>query len=232
MQVEVWSDVVCPWCYVGKRNLESALAQFAHADEVELVWRSFQLDRDAEQGPGESTAAALARKLSRTHAEVAQMQAQLTETAASVGLEYHLADTRSGNTADAHRLLHLARERGLQARLKERLLAAYFTEGQELFSHKALGRLAGEAGLDTDEVTAVLAGTDYAEAVQSDVDLGRSFGITGVPFFVVDRTYGVSGAQPVASLLEVLDQAWAASHPLSMATTGAGGACEGGSCAV
>ena len=231
MQVEVWSDVVCPWCYVGKRNLESALGQFAHAAEVELVWRSFQLDPDAEHGPGEPTAAALARKLSRTPAEVAQMQAQLTETAASAGLEYHLADTRSGNTADAHRLLHLARERGLQGRLKERLLAAYFTEGQELYSQEALVRLAGEAGLDGDEVMRVLAGTDYAQAVQSDVDLGRSFGITGVPFFVVDRTYGVSGAQPAAALLQVLDQAWAASHPLSMVTTGFGGACEGDTCA-
>ncbi len=232
MQVEIFSDVVCPWCYIGKRRFEQALERFPHAGEVQVTWRSFELDSAAPRGTGGPTLPALARKYGMTQAHAAEMQAHMTEVAAEVGLDFHLDLTRKGNTVDAHRLLHLAAEHGVQGQVKERLLKAYFTEGRPVFTHADLARLGAEAGLDADVAARALADGSYATEVAADLDLARSFGISGVPFFVVDRAYGVSGAQPAQALLQVLEQAWAASHPLTMVSTGSGGTCDDGSCVV
>src|SRR3712207_1685323 len=154
MQVEVWSDVVCPWCYIGKRRLEAALERFPHRDSVEVVWRSFQLDPSVPEGETHPTLPALAAKYGRPVAEMRAMMRHVEETAAGEGLEYHLADGVSGNTLLAHELLHLAAERGVQGEVKERLLHAYFEEARPVFDVDSLAALAVEAGLDEAEVRA------------------------------------------------------------------------------
>ena len=233
MRVEIWSDVVCPWCYVGKRRFETALAAFPHRDEVEVVWRSFELDPTAPRERVGDYARLLADKYGFPVAQGQQMIDTMTATAAQDGLDLHFEIARVGNTFDAHRLLHLARDRGVQDAVKERLVHATFTEGEPIGDPEALVRLVAEAGLDADEARAVLAGDDYAAQVRADQAQARAYGITGVPFFVVDGTYGVSGAQPAEALGQVLATAWAQSRPLAMVSP-AGGApgCDDGSCAV
>ena len=230
MQVEVWSDVVCPWCYIGKRKLETALSRFPHADQVEVVWRSFQLDPSIPEGHTEATLPALAAKYGRSVAEMAQMQQRVEAVAAGEGLEYHLADGVSGNTLLAHQLLHLAADRGLGGVMSERLMRAYFTEQRSVFDVQSLVPLAVEVGLDAEEVRAALTDRRYLGAVHEDIDTARALGATGVPFFVVDRTYGAAGAQPAEVLLELLERAWSDSHPL--VTVPAAEGCEDGACAV
>ena len=230
MQVEVWSDVVCPWCYIGKRKLETALSRFAHADEVEVVWRSFQLDPSIPEGHTEATLPALAAKYGRSVEEMAQMQRRVEEVAAGEGLEYHLAQGISGNTLLAHQLIHLAAEHGLGGAMKERLLHAHFTEQRSVFDLDALVQLAVEVGLDADEARAALTDRRYLAAVHEDIETARALGATGVPFFVVDRKYGAAGAQPAELLLQILERAWAEANPLI--TVPAAEGCEDGSCAV
>jgi predicted DsbA family dithiol-disulfide isomerase len=214
MQVEVWSDVVCPWCYIGKRRLEAALERFAHRDEVEVVWRSFQLDPGVAEGETHETLPVLAAKYG---ASVDQMRATMTrveQVAADEGLEYHLAEGVSGNTSLAHELLHHAAEHGRQGELKERLLRAYFTEARPIFDVDSLVSLATEVGLDAAEARAALTERRHRAAVSEDAATAQLLGATGVPFFVVDRRYGAAGAQPAALLLQLLERAWADSHPL------------------
>ena len=213
VRIEVWSDVVCPWCYIGKRRLAAALARFPHRDEVEVVWRSFQLDPSVPEGGTHATLPALAAKLGRPVEDVRAMMRHVEETAAGEGLHYDLAGGTSGNTLPAHEVLHLAAERGLQGAVKERLLHAHFEEGRSVFDAGSLATLAGEAGLDAAEVHAALADRRYRPAVLDDVRTARELGATGVPFFVVDRRYGAAGAQPADLLLQVLEQAWADAHP-------------------
>ncbi len=213
MQIEIFSDVVCPWCYIGKRRLEQALSTFPHAAEVTITYRSYQLDPTAPRRSDQTVEQHLATKYGRTLDEARQMNQRVSDIAATVGLDFRLADAQRGNTFDAHRLLQLAAARGLQAELKERLMKAYFTEGTLISDHDQLAALAVEIGLDGAEVGAVLAGDDYADDVRADLALARGFGITGVPFFVVDRTYGVSGAQEAATLTDVLQRAWTDAHP-------------------
>jgi predicted DsbA family dithiol-disulfide isomerase len=233
VKVEIWSDVVCPWCYVGKRRFEQALARFAHRDDVSVVYRSFELDPDAPASRPGTYGEHLARKYGMTVERAAQLHAQMTETAAADGLELRFDRLRAGNTFDAHRLLHLARDRGVQGELKERLLAATFTDGEPIAEHDTLVRLATDVGLDETEVRAVLTSTRYADDVRADEQQARAYGITGVPFFVVDARYGVSGAQPADVLLEVLETAYRESTPLTVVTgPGTGEACEGDGCAV
>ena len=208
MTIEIWSDVVCPWCYVGKRRLEHALEQFAHRDQVELTWRSFQLDPSAPPQRTHSSAEHLAAKYGMSVEQARETNAQMTEMAAGEGLEYHLDRTRGGNSFDAHRLIHLAAAHGRQDEMKERLMRAYFTEGEPLGDKEILVRLASEAGVDAREARAALDGEAYADAVHADEELAARIGIRGVPFFVLDRRYGVSGAQPAELLLQALDQAW------------------------
>ena len=207
LSIEIWSDVVCPWCYVGKRRIETALAQFDHRDDVELRWRSFELDPYAPPEREHSSAEHLADKYGMSLEQAESSNAQMTELAASEGLEYHLDRTRGGNSFAAHRLIQRAVEDGLQDAMKERLMRAYFTEGEAIGDHDTLIRLAGEVGIDGE---AALSDQQYADAVRGDEALAARIGIRGVPYFVLNRRYGVSGAQPPELLLQALDKAWPA----------------------
>jgi predicted DsbA family dithiol-disulfide isomerase len=235
LQVEVWSDVVCPWCYIGKRRLESALEQFPHRDQVEVVWRSFQLDPSVPEGTTHPTLPALAAKYGTSEEAMRANMARVEQVAADEGLDYHLADGVSGNTLLAHELLHLAAEHGTRNELKERLLHAYFEEGRPLFDIDSLVPFAVEVGLDEAEVREALTDRRYLAAVRAEGATAQALGATGVPFFVVDRTYGAAGAQPAELLLQLLERAWADAHPLvtvPAATASPAHPCEDGTCAV
>jgi predicted DsbA family dithiol-disulfide isomerase len=216
VRIDIWSDVVCPWCYIGKRRFESALADFEHAAEVEVVWHSYQLDPGAPSEPTDSVAAHLGRKYGGGEAAGAQMIDRVEAVAAEDGLVYRLHQAQRANTVDAHRLLHLALEESgpaAQDRLKEALLAAYFTEARNVADHDVLRETAAGAGLDATRVDEVLASREYAADVQADIDQAHAYGSSGVPFFVIDGRYGVSGAQPAEVFLQVLAQAWAERTP-------------------
>ncbi len=237
MRVEIWSDVVCPWCYIGKRRFESALARFEHRDEVEVVWRAFELD---PAGPIEREGAytdRLASKYGVLLSEAEAMVERMTRTGDDEGVDMRFDLARPGNTFDAHRLIHLGLERGVQDAVKERLLAATFTEGRPIGRADTLVELAVEAGLVEDEAREVLSGDRFAAEVRADEQLARSLGITAVPFFVVDRAYGVPGAQNPDVLLDVLRQAWGEGRPAAAAAVADPAAahdeaCEGDTCAV
>jgi predicted DsbA family dithiol-disulfide isomerase len=209
VKVDIWSDVVCPWCYIGKRRFEAALARFPHRDEVDIVWRSFELDPAAPPTAElrGTHAEQLQAKFGRSRAEIDQMLARVTAMAAAEGLDFRFDLNRGGNSFDAHRLLHLAKAHGVQDPLKERLDRGTFTEGLAVSDHGELTALAVEAGLDEAEVRDVLAGDRYADAVRDDQAQARAYGITGVPFYVLDGRYGVSGAQPAEHFLQALTQA-------------------------
>ena len=208
MRIDVWSDLVCPWCYIGKRRLERALAEWPVAPQVEIVHRSFQLNPSAPKGETSSRRDYLRAKYGWSPAQAAKIDADMEQRAAVDGLEYHLtADGRTGNTFDAHRLVHLALERGRQDEAVERLFRAYFTEQRSLFDKESLEQLAADAGLDADDARSILAGTDYADAVAADINEARMLGVSGVPFFVFDRKLGLSGAQPVDVFVDALRQA-------------------------
>ncbi|HTA34515.1 MAG TPA: DsbA family oxidoreductase [Solirubrobacteraceae bacterium] len=215
MEVEIWSDVACPWCYIGKRRFEAALAEFEHRDEVRVRWRSFELDTEAPSEREGDRAEHLARKYGMTLEQARAAEQQLTDVAAGEGLEFRFDIARSGNTFDAHRVVHLAESHELQDAIKERLLRAYFTEGQLLSDHDTLVRLAGEVGLDEDEVRELLAGDRYAQEVRDDERTAGELGISAVPTFVLDRRLGAAGAQPPDALLELLRQGWAKRSPAS-----------------
>lgn len=240
MRIEIWSDVVCPWCFVGKRRLERALDSFEHADQVEVVWRSFQLDpsapRHAHGAEPQLTTPVLARKYGRSEEEMRDMQQQLIDLAAEEGLAFRLFETVHTSTRDAHRLLHLALDEGgipLQSRLKEALLSAYFEDAADVGDREVLRREALSLGLDPERLEEVLSGEEYADAVAADIDAAQDLGVSGVPFFVVDRRYAVSGAQPTEVFSRLLEQAWSEAHPPVQVVAGAqGDACgiDGSAC--
>jgi len=234
VNVEIWSDVVCPWCYIGKRRFESALAQFPHRDDVHIVWRSFELDPNAPQQYPGTLDEMLAAKMHTTTERAAAMNARVIGLAAGEGLDYHLDQAHPGNTFAAHRLLHLARERGLQAEAKERLMQGYFTEGMPVGDAEALVAAVAEIGIGADEARAVLAGDDYSAEVTADEQRAAAFGIHGVPFVAIDERYGISGAQPAVVFLQALETAWAAAHPLTIvgSDTADGEVCADDSCAI
>jgi predicted DsbA family dithiol-disulfide isomerase len=234
MKIDIWSDVVCPWCYIGKRRFEAALADFEHAGDVEVRWRSFELDPNAPDSREvtRSQAELLAEKMGRPLEQVRAMQAQVTSVAASVGLDYRLDQTRPGNSLDAHRLLHLALEHGLQDELKERFDAATFTEGLSVSDPDELSRLAVEVGLDEGRVRQVLDSDEFADAVRADESQARAYGISGVPFFVIDGRYGVSGAQESDAILGVLRQAWQERRPIQVVAGEGAPACDGDDCSI
>lgn len=232
MKVEIWSDVVCPWCYVGKRRFETALAAFEHRGDVEVHWRSYELDPDAPAVREGDPVQRLADRYGMTRAQALAANARLTDMAAAEGLEFHLDTARGGNTFDAHRLLHLAADNGIQDTVKERFMLAYFTQSEPVGDHETLTRLAIDAGLDETDVKAVLTSDKYAADVVADEQQAAAYGISGVPFFVVGGRYGVSGAQSPDVLLQTMRTAYAEAHPLTMVTAAADGACEGDACAV
>jgi predicted DsbA family dithiol-disulfide isomerase len=205
VKIEIWSDIVCPWCYIGKRRLERALEDAG--EDVAVVWRSFELDPSAPTEPIERLDEALAGKYGTTVEEARVMMDRMTQTAAEEGLELRFDIARRGNTFDAHRLLHFARTRDLQPAMKERLFRAYMTEGRAISDREELARLAGEVGLDADEVRAMLEGDALADEVRRDQARAREIGIRGVPFFVFDGRLAVSGAQPSEVFAGALRQA-------------------------
>ena len=208
MRIDVWSDLVCPWCYIGKRRLERALVDLPGTPDVEIVHRSFQLNPSAPMGTTSRRREYLMAKYGWSAAKAAQIDAEMEQRAAADGLEYHLSENGlTGNTLDAHRLVHLARERGRQDAVVERFFRGYFTEQQSLFDAESLVALAVDAGLERDDVQRVLAGTDYTDAVVADAHEARALGVSGVPFFVFNQRLGVSGAQPVEVFSEALSQA-------------------------
>jgi predicted DsbA family dithiol-disulfide isomerase len=208
VKVEIWSDVVCPWCAIGKARFERAVAEFGHGDEVEVVWRSFELDPTAPRRLEGDLVDRLADKYGMAREQAEASQARLTSMAVEEGLEFRFDRAQTGNTFDAHRLLHLAADHGFQGALKDRLFRAYFTEGEPIGDPDTLRRLAVEVGLEPTEVDRVLAGDAYADAVRADEAEAQALGVTGVPFFVVDRRFGVSGAQSSDLLVDVLTEAW------------------------
>jgi predicted DsbA family dithiol-disulfide isomerase len=212
LRIDVWSDIACPWCYVGKRRLETALARFSrepNAPAVEVVWRAFELDPSAprERPTDQGYAGRIAKKYGSSVKEAEGMVTRMADVARADGLDFRFDRIRPGNTFDAHRVLHLAAERGKQDAVKERYLLGYMTEGERIGDAETLVRLAAEAGLDAEEVRSTLAGDAYAAEVREDEDLARELGINGVPFFVLGETYAISGAQPADLLYRALAQA-------------------------
>jgi predicted DsbA family dithiol-disulfide isomerase len=225
VEVEIWSDIACPWCYVGKRRFEAALARFEHRDRVSVTWRSFELDPGAPRERQGDRAARLAQKYGMTLERAREAEQQLTAVAAAEGLDFRFDIARSGVTFDAHRIVHLAAENGLQDAMKERLLRAYFTEGQLMSDHDTLVRLAVEVGLAEDPARELLSGDGYAAEVRNEEHTAGALGISAVPTFVIDRALGASGAQPPDALLALLRQGWAARAPQPAIVGGDGDAC-------
>jgi predicted DsbA family dithiol-disulfide isomerase len=210
LKVDIWSDIACPWCYIGKRRFESALNGFEHKPLVSVTWRSFELDPSApaQRDTSQRYAERLAHKYSQPVAQAEQRIAQIVSLAAAEGLPFDFEQIKPGNTFDAHRLLHLAHDRGLGDAFKERLLRGYLCEGVAIGDRSSLLSLADQFGMNADEAQGVLSSDSYASAVRADQREAMELGIRGVPFFRIGR-YGVSGAQPAEVLLQGLQQAWA-----------------------
>ncbi len=208
MKIEIWSDIVCPWCYIGKRRFEAALAGFAHHDSVQVVWRSFELDPDAPQSLGMPLNEMLAKKYGMSLAEASSANERVTTIAAAEGLAYRLDIAKTGNSFAAHRLVHLAGTRGIAEALQERLMKAYFSDGLAISDPEVLIRLAAEAGMDAGEARTALEGGAFADEVRSDEERAAQFGINGVPFFAIEEQWGISGAQPVEVFKNALSESW------------------------
>jgi predicted DsbA family dithiol-disulfide isomerase len=209
MEIHIWSDIVCPWCYLGKRRFEHALALFDHRDQLHVTHRSFQLDPSRPRHQTTNRREMLKTKYQLSDQQVRDMDARMEHLADIEGLEYHLTDAGlTGNTLDAHQLLQLGKARGIQDAVIERLYRAYFTEQRSVFDRESLVGLAGDAGLDQIEARDVLERDAYADAVAADVREARSLGVNGVPFFVLGGRYGVSGAQATEVFSEALTKAW------------------------
>jgi predicted DsbA family dithiol-disulfide isomerase len=206
MIIDVWSDVVCPWCFIGKRRLEKALSLFEHRDEVVIRHRAFQLQ--PEIATTVPTKAYLAEKYRMAEAQVEEMQANVCAIADGEGLCYNLDETLSGNTFDAHRLLLWAATIDKQDELLEAMYSAYFEKSQPLFTHEDLIKVSAVAGINSEDVTALLQSNQFNEEVLNDRALASQLGATGVPFFVIDMKYGISGAQPLEAFTQTLNTAW------------------------
>lgn len=220
MHVEIWSDIACPWCYVGKRRFEAALARFPHRDDVRVTWRSFELDPAAPAAYVEPATERLAAKYGITPEQAAAAHRQLTEVAAGDGIEMRFDLARGGSTFDAHRLLHLAAEHGRQDDVKERLMRARMSAGELVSDPAVLARIADEAGLPADETRELLDGDRFADAVRADERTAAELGIRAVPFFAIDRAIGGAGAQDVETMTALLERAWAAHGPLAVEAEG------------
>lgn len=207
MQVEIWSDVICPWCYIGKRRFETALANFAQRDNVTIVWRSFELDPKSPPQYPVTLEEMLSKKYGVSPQEASAMNARVTGLAKEVGLEYHLSKARPGNTFDAHRLLHFAASKQLGDKATEIVMNAYFSESLAVGDRAALAKLAPEFGIPESEALSMLESDAYTAEVRADEARAAKFGVTGVPFFVIDEKVGISGAQPVEAFSQALQQA-------------------------
>jgi predicted DsbA family dithiol-disulfide isomerase len=221
MHVDIWSDIACPWCYIGKRRFEQALAGFEHGDEVQVTWRSFELDPEAPAERTGDLVSLLAAKYGMSVEQARASQDQLVQTAAAEGLDFRFDIARSGLTFDGHRIIHLAGEHDLADAMKERLLRAYFTEGELISDHDGLVRMAAEVGVPESAAREVLAGDRFADEVRADEILAQRLGIGAVPTFVVDRRLAVSGANPPDQLLNLLRQGWEQQPQITVPDAGA-----------
>ncbi len=212
LRVEIWSDVACPWCYIGKRRFAAALDGFAHREHVVVRWRSYLLSPEAPVGSPLTEAQMLAQAKGLPLDAVEEMFAHVTAVAAGVGLTYRFDTVRPANTFDAHRLVHLARRHGddVADRTVEALMSAHFEQGLAVDDRDVLVGVAADVGLDPDAARRALAGDDAADDVLADLDEGRTVRVSGVPFFVLDRRFGVSGAQPTELFARALERAWSA----------------------
>jgi predicted DsbA family dithiol-disulfide isomerase len=208
VEVDIWSDIACPWCAIGRANFETALSRWEHRGDVVVTWHSFELDPGAPAERKGDLVERLARKYGVSVDEARAGQERVTAIAANAGLDFHFEKARSGNTFDAHRMVHLAAAHGKAGEMNERLFRAYLEEGELISDHETLARLAAEVGLPEGEVTETLATERYAEDVRLDESTAHALRITGVPFFVFDKRYGASGAQPPEVITQLLDRAW------------------------
>lgn len=230
MKVEIWSDIVCPFCYIGKRKFEKALEEFNAKDRVEIIWRSFQLDPDMEYVPEQSVHEYLGRRKGGTTADGRRMNDSMAGMAKEVGLDYDFDNAIINNTLDAHRLLHFAKERNVQNEMKERLFKAYYTEGKNIGDKETLAQLAEEVGLAANEVKTVLSGDAFVDAVRQDQYEAQQVGVRGVPFFVFNDKYAVSGAQPSEVFAQVLEKVWEEEKPALIVTQDKGFCTTDGVC--
>ncbi|MFD0713806.1 DsbA family oxidoreductase [Paenibacillus sp. GCM10027626] len=226
MKVEIWSDFVCPFCYIGKRRFEAALQQFSNKGAVEVVFKSFELDPNAKRDGNPSVYDMLAAKYGMSREQAIANTNNLAQQAKALGLDYYFDRTILTNTFDAHRLTHFAATKGKLAEMTERLLKAHFTDTLHIGHQDTLADLAAEIGLDRDEALRVLTSSDYANEVRADEEEARRIGVKGVPSFVINRKYAISGAQPSEVFLEGLQKAWEEDHPLTVL----GGSAEGAVC--
>ena len=208
MKIEIWSDIMCPFCYIGKRRLEEALATFPQKDEVEIEWKSFQLDPTITAQPGKNVYEYLAERKGMSVEQSMQMHQQVIESAKSVGLDYHFEKAVIANSFDAHRLIQLAKTKGLGDAAEERIFSAYFTEGEDAGNRETLLKLGQEIGLDGEEIRKTLENGTFSSEVYADIEEAQQLGVRGVPFFVFDRRYAVSGAQPTEVFTQTLEKAF------------------------
>ncbi|EFM08640.1 DSBA oxidoreductase [Paenibacillus curdlanolyticus YK9] len=234
MQIEVWSDFACPFCYIGKRRLEAGLEQFEHKNHVDVVYRSFELALDADVHIPHDVHDMLAQKYGMTREKAVEMNANLTEQAAQVGLDFRFDTLVLTNTFDAHRLSHFGGHYGKRSEVTELLLRAYFTDSKHLGDHATLLDIAEEAGLDREEAAEALRSGRFADAVRAEEQEANQLGVRGVPFYVINRKYAVSGAQPPEVFLQALQQAWEDANPIQLVNTGgsAAGVCTDDGCAI
>ena len=209
MKVEIWSDIMCPFCYIGKRRFEAAMSAFEFSGKVSVEWHSFQLDPDIQPADGKNLHAYLSERKGISLEQSVNMHRQLTEMAKDAGLEYHFDKAVIANSFDAHRFIQFAKTAGKDDAAEERLFRAYFTEGKDISDHEVLTELGKDIGLEEDQVAAALKDDSYAYKVRQDIDEAAQLGIRGVPFFVFNRKYAVSGAQPEEMFLQALQQSFA-----------------------
>ncbi|MBB2157866.1 DsbA family oxidoreductase [Gluconacetobacter diazotrophicus] len=232
MKLEIWSDYACPYCYIGKRFLEAALAEFEHAREVEIVFRAFELDPTSGPAVTTTTLDRIMRKYGKSRSDAQAMIDHITSMGERCGLDMRYASVRYTNTFDAHRLTKFAEQHGRGADMTERLFRAYFTDNSPLADHDVLVGLAQDVGLDGDAVRAMLTNTDFAEDVRRDETHASQAGIHGVPFFILDGAYTLSGAQPKAQLLAALRQSWKEARKTASENPTTGMACDSTGCVI
>lgn len=208
MKIEIWSDVVCPFCYIGKRKLEKAIEKFPFKDKIEIEWKSFQLNPDQQTNPSISTLEHLSQSKGWTMEQTREITSNVVNMAAAQGLEFDFEKAVVANTRNAHRLIHLAKETGKGDEMKERLLCAYFSEGKNVDDFPTLITLGKEVGLAEEKIKAMFESDQFEEAVDQDIYESRQIGVKGVPFFVLDRKFGISGAQPDEVFDQTLEKAW------------------------
>ncbi|MCB0697760.1 MAG: DsbA family oxidoreductase [Chitinophagaceae bacterium] len=214
MRVDIWSDVMCPFCYIGKRHFEAAMEKFGNKEDIEVVWHSFQLDPDTRPQPGKDVYTYLAERKGITKEQSMQMHERVVKMAAEAGLQYNFDKAVIANSFDAHRALQYAKEHGKGDAMEEQLFRGYFTEGKDISDHRVLEDMCAAIGLE--DAKNILDSDRYTDAVESDVDAAAQLRISGVPFFVLNNKYGISGAQPVNTFSQALNQAWseyAQEHP-------------------